>query len=55
MPAVKTAKVRMLGNYQELEVGQTYDLPIERANQLTGIGFAVVVEDAAPAPAAGKE
>lgn len=43
--AAKTVRVKMLGNYQEFEVGREYDIPVERANQLAGMGFAVVVAD----------
>lgn len=47
-----TVRVRMLGNIREYEVGREYDLPVQEANQLTGIGFAVAVETA---PAAEEE
>jgi hypothetical protein len=46
MSQAKTARVRMLGNAFELLVGQVYDLPIERANGLCGLGYAVMVSDA---------
>ena len=43
----KTAKVYMLGNTCELEVGKLYDLPILRANALCGTGYAIMAEEAA--------
>lgn len=43
--AAKTARVKMLGNHLEYEAGKEYDLPLETVNQLTGIGFAVVIAD----------
>jgi hypothetical protein len=49
MPATKTVKVRMLGNFRDYEVGKDYDLPVELANQLTGIGYARLVDEKAPA------
>ena len=49
MALEKTVRVKMLGNYDKYEVGKEYDVPIEKANQLTGIGFAVIVAAEAPA------
>ena len=46
MSQAKTVRVRMLGNAFELLVGQVYDLPIERANGLCGLGYAVMLSDA---------
>jgi hypothetical protein len=46
MAAPNTVKVKMLGNHLELEVGKVYDLPVEIANQLTGIGYAAFVGSA---------
>ena len=50
MKTEKTVKVRMLGNAFELENGQVYDLDLERAASLSGLGYAVIIEQAA-APA----
>jgi hypothetical protein len=50
MKSEKTVKVRMLGNAFELENNQVYDLDLERAANLAGLGYAVIVEEAA-APA----
>jgi hypothetical protein len=52
--AEKTARVKMLGNYGVYEVGKEYDLPVDLANQLSGMGFAASVSPA-PAPVAVKE
>lgn len=46
MSQAKTVRVRMLGNAFELMVGQVYDLPIDRANGLCGLGYAVMLSDA---------
>jgi hypothetical protein len=43
----KTARIKMLGNMWEYVVGEEYDVPLDRANQLTGLGMAVLVEDQA--------
>lgn len=54
--AEKTTRVKMLGNYGTYEVGKEYDLPVDQANKLTGIGFAVMLPPAPPpAPIAAKE
>lgn len=50
---METARIRMKGNHLELEVGKEYDLPLERANALTGMGMAELV--APPEPAAKEE
>lgn len=55
MAAGKTARVRMLGNYQEYEAGKAYDLPLEKANALTGMGFAVIAADQGSEAPAEKE
>jgi hypothetical protein len=47
MKSEKTVKVRMLGNAFELENNQVYDLDLERAASLSGLGYAVIVEEAA--------
>jgi hypothetical protein len=54
MAPAKTVKVKMLGNHLELEVGKVYDLPVDRANQLTGIGYAAIAESAEELPEEGK-
>jgi hypothetical protein len=48
--ATKTVRIRLLGNVGEYTVGKEYDVDIDRANQLSGMGSAVIVEQAA-APA----
>jgi hypothetical protein len=56
MAALKTARVRMLGNYKEYENGKEYDVTINEGNMLTGIGFACVVETVKePAKVEGDE
>jgi len=49
MKKTDTVRVKMLGNFRDYEVGKVYDLPVDMANMLTGIGYAVIAEDAAPA------
>ena len=44
-----TVKIRMLGNFDEYIVGKVYDVDMAKANQLSGMGYAVIVEAAAPA------
>lgn len=46
----KTARVRMLGCAFEFQSGQEYNLPVARAAELVGLGYAVYVDPAA-APA----
>lgn len=48
--ATKTARVMMLGNAFEYEVGREYEVDIRRANELAGLGYARIV-DAAAQPA----
>jgi hypothetical protein len=50
MKSDNTVRIRMLGNAFEYENGEEYDVAIARANQLTGLGYAVIIE-AAAAPA----
>jgi hypothetical protein len=42
-----TVRIRMLGNMWEFVVGEEYDVEIDRANALTGMGMAVLVDAAA--------
>jgi len=49
-----TARVKMLGNFREYEVDKEYDLELDLANQFTGMGIAVFVEQK-PAAAPAKE
>ena len=54
MKTKPTARIRLLGNQWEYENGQEYDVDIDTANNLTGMGMAVLID--APAPAVeGKE
>jgi|WetSurMetagenome_2_1015567.scaffolds.fasta_scaffold1301582_2 hypothetical protein len=46
MAKQKTARIRMLGCHWEYESGQEYDVDIDVANNLTGMGMAVLVESA---------
>lgn len=39
----ETVRVKMLGNIDILEVGKEYELDMDRANQLSGIGYAVII------------
>lgn len=48
----ETIRIRMLGNMWEYTVGEEYEVSVERANQLTGLGMAVLVQ---PDAAAGEE
>lgn len=48
-----TCWIRMLGNHQELEYGQEYEVEVSRANLLTGIGMAVQIEG--PSETGGAE
>ena len=52
MSKQKTARIKMLGNQWEYEVGKEYDVDIATANNLTGMGMAVLVEAAPDEPAA---
>lgn len=45
----QTARVYMLGNAFELSAGQEYDLPMDRANSLCGLGYAIMIDAAEPA------
>ena len=38
------ARIKMLGNAFEFLVGEEYEVDIERANALTGMGYAVLVD-----------
>ena len=44
-----TVKIRLLGNFADFIVGKEYDVDMVKANQLAGMGYAVIVEAAAPA------
>lgn len=35
--------VEMLGNLENWILGKTYDIPMTRANELAGIGFAKII------------
>ena len=48
----KTARIKMLGNQWEYEVGKEYDVDLDTANNLTGMGMAILVEPATEEPAA---
>lgn len=48
----KTARIKMLGNQWEYEVGKEYDVDLDTANNLTGMGMAVLVAPATEEPAA---
>ena len=52
-----TVLIRMLGNQWEYEFDQEYEVDIAKANQLTGMGMAVLVQTAPveSAPAADME
>ena len=43
MSKAKTARIRMLGNQWEYEVGKEYDVDLDTANNLTGMGMAVLI------------
>lgn len=43
----ETARIKMLGNHREYEVGHEYDVPVDEANALSGMGLAVIVPPAA--------
>ncbi|MGD9938614.1 MAG: hypothetical protein AB7T74_02310 [Clostridia bacterium] len=44
----KTIRVRMRGNHRQYDNGKTYEMTEAEANELTGLGIAVI-EAAAPA------
>lgn len=44
----ETATIRMLGNHGDYEFGEIYTIPVEEANQLSGLGFAAIIPDLAP-------
>lgn len=48
-------RIRMLGNHLEYEVGKEYDVDAKTANQLSGIGAAVILVDQLEAAPAGEE
>lgn len=41
---IRMIKIRMLGNVREYENGKEYAVLTEEANQITGLGMAVVVQ-----------
>lgn len=48
---VQKVRIKMLGNAFEFLAGEEYEVEVERANALTGMGYAVLVE----APAEEEE
>ena len=48
---VQKVRIRMLGNAFEFLAGEEYEVDIERANALTGMGYAVLID----APAIEEE
>lgn len=48
MPAKKDDKIRVrfLGNHRTYDANKEYDLPVNEANEYTGMGIAVIVEPA---------
>ena len=52
MSKVQTVRIKMKGNQWEFENGKEYDVDLDTANNLTGMGMAVLVEAAPDEPAA---
>jgi hypothetical protein len=51
----QTVRIKMLGNAFEFTVGQEYDVELERAMTLVGMGYAVQVPEPPKKPATAKE